>query len=364
MRETTDLWYIRYPDGRVLRAAGAAIIRQQFAAGRIPAGTSLRRSLDEDWRAFERYPEFADLAGNPGEPYSPGRADGTQAPATIASRLDPLQLHQVGFRSLLDELLAALDSTAVRVKLKAAVWVGALFGALAGLAFLPFFSFELEPPGPGWLLVLGQFLLAIWLTGILSRQTFSELSRLRPARWADGLRGIGVLMLRLGFLLGGGLIVLAGLIFAARWLPGHMSKLAGTDGAPGWIVGTHIVAVVGLLVEALAWVLLLLLLPLGPLLVVEDCSGAIGLVRWLALVRQHFRRLLLAECLAFTVACLISLPPALLLLALWTVQPVEPLLVTTNVARAVLSGVAGGLAFAYLVVANVFLYLHFRYDRR
>jgi hypothetical protein len=365
MRELSDLWYIRFPDGRVLRAAGIAVIRQQLAAGRIPAGAHLRRSLDEDWRALERFPELADLAGNhaAGHP-STSRDRPTPTPATIASRLDPLVLQQVGIRGLLDELLAALDSTAVRVKLSAAAWTGAVGGALAGLAWLPFFSFEIDPPGPGWLLVLGELLLLAWLTGVLSRLTFSELSRLRPARWGDALRGSASLTLRLVLLLLLGAVVVAGLALAARWLPGYLLESAGSDAASGWAILVHVVAVAALVVEALAWALLLLLLPLGPLLVVEDCSAWAGLARWLALVRDNLRRLLLAECLAAGIACLIGLPAALLLAAVWTARPAEPLLATVHVARSALTGLAAGWALAYLVVANVFLYLHFRYDRR
>jgi hypothetical protein len=361
MREKTDLWYIRFPDGRVLRADGTAIIRQQLAAGRIPAGTHMRRSLEEEWRSLERYPEFADLTAGDYSP--PGRHDGSSQPhTTIASRVEPLQFHQVGFRGLLEELLAAMDSTAVRVKLSAAGWTGALLGVLAGLAFLPFFSFEVQPLGPGWALVLGGFLLGVWLTAVLSRLTFTELSRLRPARWADGLHDIGTLLFRLVILLGGAVAVLTGLILVARSLPELLLESAGADGSPVWQIGAQVLAVVGLLVEVLAWALLLLLLPLGPLLVVEGCSTLAGLARWVRLVRQNLVRLLLAECLAMGIAFLMSLPLALLLLALWSIRPAEPVLLTVNVARAVLSGMAGALVLAYVVVANVFLYLHFRYD--
>src|SRR4051812_1213293 len=91
MADTKDLWYIRLPDGKVLRAAGASVIRQQLAAGRLPAGTRVRRSLEEDWRAVERIPEFSDAAHPPG-------VNGTAGPTTIASRLDPSQVGTAGLR--------------------------------------------------------------------------------------------------------------------------------------------------------------------------------------------------------------------------------------------------------------------------
>src|SRR5262249_23806184 len=133
MADTSDLWYIRFPDGRVLRAAGTAVVRQQLAAGRIPPGTRLRRTLDDEWRPVERCPELADLA-----PESPGNGASRAAerrdsgsPATIASRLDPAQLGQAGVRTLVEELLGALDSTFVAPKLLAAALVGLFAGALA-----------------------------------------------------------------------------------------------------------------------------------------------------------------------------------------------------------------------------------------
>jgi hypothetical protein len=363
MRESTDLWFLRFPDGRVLRAAGTAVLRQQLAAGRIPAGTRLRRSLDEEWRSLERYPELADLSKF-GERLAVGEVrDGIeQTPATIASRLDPFQLQQVGIRGLLEELLAAVDSTAVRLKLTLAMACGVIAGVLAGWSFLPLFSFEVRPPGLGWLLVLGVIFTGLWLTAVQSRLTFSELSRLRPARWADARRGLGRLVLRL-LILGGGLTLLfVALIVAARWLPGLLLESAGEGTALPWLIGAQMAAVSGILIEALCWTALLLMLPLGPLLVVEECSVLGGLTRWRALLRQHLGRLLLAESLAIGIAGLLSVPLGLILLGLWTIHPIEPAELAVNVLRTVLAGIAAALVLSYLVVANVFIYLHLRYE--
>jgi hypothetical protein len=363
MRGSNDLWFLRFPDGRVLRAAGTGALRQQLAAGRIPAGTHLRRSLDEEWRALELYPELADLAVPPDQ-FGLGKAHATteQAPATIASRLDPLRLRQIGIRGLLEELLAAVDSTAVRLKLTVAVSCGVIAGVLAGWSFLPLFTFEFRPPGPGWLLVLGVIVTGIWLTAVQSRLTFSELSRLRPARWTDAQRGLGGLVVRL-FLLEGGLALLfAALIVASRWLPGLLLESAGEAAEISWLVGAQVAAVAGILVEALSWTAILLLLPLGPLLAVEECSVLAGLARWHALLRQDLGRLLLAESLAVGIAVLLALPMGLILLAVWIVHPIEPAALAVNVLRTVLAAMAGGVVLSYLVVANVFIYLHLRYE--
>ena len=49
MKEPRDNWYIRLPDGRVLRAASTAILRQHLEAGRIPVGSMVRRPSESEW---------------------------------------------------------------------------------------------------------------------------------------------------------------------------------------------------------------------------------------------------------------------------------------------------------------------------
>ncbi len=289
--------------------------------------------------------------------------DGTgQPPATIASRLDPYRLQQVGFRDLLQELLAAVDSTAVGLKLSIALTCGIVAGVLAGWSFLPFFSFALYPVGPGWLLVLGIFLAGIWLTGVQSRLTFGELSRLRPARWSDAKPGLAGFMLRLLVLEGGLLVLFTALILAARWLPSYLLTSAGEEADLSRLIAAQVTAVAGIAVEAIAWTGILLLMPLGALLVVEDCSVLTGLVRWYRLLRRHAGRLLLAESVAVGIVGLLSVPAGLILFALWTVHPIEPAALAVNVLRAILAGVAGSVVCTYLIVANVFIYLHLRYE--
>jgi hypothetical protein len=366
MRDTTDLWYLRFPDGRVLRAAGTAVVRQQMVSGRIPAGTQVRRSLNDDWAPAERYPELADATGprfanGLGGRDRAARETAGQAPATIASRLDPLQLDQVGVRGLLEELLAALDSTAVGRKLFVAVAAGVVFGILGGLALMPFFSFALVPPGPGFLLVLGVLVVEAAMTSVLAQLTFTEVSRLRPARWREGLKNLTGFTWRFGLLHALMLAVGGGLILAVRWLPGYLLESAG-EGSSGWLIGARAAAVCSVFLEALLWPLVLLLLPLGPLLAIEECSAFRGLLRWSALVRRHFVRLLLAEGLALGIALLLNLPLALLLLLLRTRVVVPELELPTRIAEVVVVGVGCSLLLGYLVVANVFIYLHLRYE--
>jgi hypothetical protein len=369
MRGTAELWYLRLPDGRVFRAAGTAVVRQQLISGRLPPATRLRRSPEEEWRSFERWTEFSDLAGpaanGPGSSGTPtNSAEKSATSGTIASRIDSVQLRQVGVRALMEELLAALDNTAVRGKLLVSLWAGLVVGALAGLLSLPFFSLELSPPGPGWLLIFGMLLIVLWLTGLLTQLVFSELSRLRPARWADGVKGITALTCRLVVLQGGVWAVLAAAVMLCRELSAYLLAVAGTEPAADVLAGIEVATVAVILVEGLVWLLGLLVQTIAPLLVVEGCSVSTGLWRWLRLVRRHFGRLLLAEGMALGVGLLLSGPAALLVWILQTATIDGRLLWAAGFARCLVAGMAGSLLLAYLVVANVFIYLHLRYEHQ
>src|SRR5436309_3371822 len=111
MSTSVDFWYVRFPDGRVLGATSTAVLRQHLGSGRIPAGSTVRRSPEEEWVAQEGVADFADVAGRrppPGErwadPDGLGWADAdAPLPVTVSSRLDPLRFPSVGVRALLNE---------------------------------------------------------------------------------------------------------------------------------------------------------------------------------------------------------------------------------------------------------------------
>jgi hypothetical protein len=160
-----------------------------------------------------------------------------------------------------------------------------------------------------------------------------------------------------------GLGVVVGAILGLRVLPGW---LLGLEVAPGWerlrAVGAQAALVVGLVLEVGLWTLATLLLLLGPLLVVERCGVWSGLRQWLALLRRQLGRALLYEALAAGVGALAGLPLFLPLLALAaTYQPDPSLLPTAQITQGVLGGLALTLLLAYLIVANVFIYLNLRY---
>jgi hypothetical protein len=202
-----DLWYIRFPDGRVLRVASTEAVRRRLARGRIPPASLVRRSPEEEWVSLAWIPEFADLISRP--PAANGRTRRSRplrerpapasagTPATVASHLDPDRLQLLGVRGFYLELLAALDSTLVRRKLAASFLVGLVLGVLLALGRLSSSSqLDLGMSG-SWALVGGSWLVVVLLGALLTRMTYVEVSHLRPARWRDGFAGFGGLTLRL-----------------------------------------------------------------------------------------------------------------------------------------------------------------------
>jgi hypothetical protein len=363
MSTGTDFWYIRFPDGRVLRAASTTVVRQELGSGRIPAGSTVRRAPEEEWVAIEWMREFSDLP--------PGRRPGTHAPAaqvlprtsTVASRLDSDRMQFVGVRNVLQELQAALDSTLAARKLIVAALAGLVFGILATLVQKEALDF-----GQPWLnltalLAAGALVIGI-VAGLITKLTYVELSRLRLATWHEGLAGLDALAIRLA--VGLGLVAAAtwGLIVLLRWLPVWL--LPDLDSPGAWlreaIPGAVLAAAMAF--EVALWAVLCTASLLAPLLVVEECSIVRGIWQWLALLRAHLGRVFLFEGLAVAIAIVLTLPFAALLIPLWLMYVPERLALAGDCARNLLAGIVGGLFLAYILVANVFIYLHIRYTLR
>ena len=53
MAEPSDRWYVRLPDGRVIRAKSTKSLRYHIRSGRIPVHARVRRSPAEEWTALE-----------------------------------------------------------------------------------------------------------------------------------------------------------------------------------------------------------------------------------------------------------------------------------------------------------------------
>jgi len=348
MRATKELWYVRLPNERVV-GTSADVIRQQLADGRLPPGTRVRRSGEIDWQPVERVPEFA--TGNL------AAANGHEPHATVASRLDPHLMRLAGLRPLLEELLGALDSTFVSRKLKVAALAGLLLGAVASLATLDRVTFSLWPPGLGWVLPVAALFIWSWLAVVLSNMTFAEVSRLRPASLRDGTKGSVGATSHLFLAQGIVILFLGGVLVGLRFLPAFLAARGTEDTAKYFSSAAQAAMAAGMVLEILVWPVFALLLPMAALLVVEQCNFAQGLGRWLSLIWRKGRRLLLAELLALAIGLLLTAPLALLGLALSSRLHAVEAPQTAAITLCVLSGLLSSLFLAYLVVANVFIYL-------
>jgi hypothetical protein len=349
-------------------------VRHHLVTGRIPADSRVRRSPDDDWASLEKTPEFADLVthrpvdGNtsPPQPASAARPSATsQEPVTLATRLDPQRLHTLGVRGLAQELLAALDSTLVRRKLAIAGAAGLVSSVVLALA-----ESELGGAAGSWrilrwgLAFLALAPVAAVVTALLTQMTYVELSRLRPARWDEARAGLKrfAARLTLAYLLVGSVMVLD--LVGVRNLP---SWLLRANEAEGWAwfreAAVAAATVLALLLEVILWPLLGFALLLGPVVVIEECSVGAALGQWWQLLRQHLGRIFLYEALAAALGVVATLPFAIPVLlatlgasAAWDYLP-------WRFTAWLLSGLAAAPLLAYLVVANVFIYLNLRYEQ-
>ena len=383
MSEASDTWYVRYPDGRVVRAANTTVVRQQVSIGKIPPNSAVRRSPEDEWTALEWTREFADLmdeapapARRPAKPKKPEADDaldvgGNHAPADdagpasgLSARLDRSRLPTIGVRAMAHELLAALDATLVRKKLAAAALAG-LGSGLVLATWLVTPEAGVEAAAPWARTVVAVVLLLVIVTAaaaLLTRMTFLELSRMRPARWRDGAAGLTGTTFRIAGtqLLTAGVAVLV--IVYLRLGPRYLLECYAAAGAGQTLAAA--LAAVGMIVEIVLWPIVGFALLLPPILVVEDCSVGKALVLWLRLLREDVGRVFLYEALALGLGLAATLLLALPWLALFLYQPVEfpQLLPAIAFTRTVLAGLALAPLLAYLMVANVFIYLNLRYE--
>lgn len=365
MLPSHDRWYIRFPDGQILRAADTSAVRAQLETGRLPPGIRLKRSVHEEWRKLERCPEFADLIPVNGLDKTPPPAvsvvEPAAGPATIASRLDPNRLDQIGMRSYFENLLAALDSTFVPCKIQATLLAGGLLGIVGGLISL---SRSNLAGGGRWVLVMLGLVVLSWMCVVLVRMTYVELSRLRPARWKDTWSGMVRMTVRLSIVLALGIGLLGGLLTLLREMPGWLQEPMGGGSSLVGQMPSKIVVFLTVPGQVVVWGLGILLLPLVILIVVEECSILTGLLQWLRLVRDSMGKLLLAEALLLSMCCLLSLPLAGIMMLVQTSPAGDGLEETMEMARMVVGGMLYSFPVAYLIVANVFLYLSLRYEKR
>lgn len=363
MAGVTELWFVRLPDGRVVRVKSTRALRYHLQTGRISRRSHFRRAAFEDWEGLEAFAELADVNGqrppSVDVPRPPSALSASGAPSTPSAGND---LHAAGVRGLTGDLLKALESSLHRTKVKFAAGLGLFLGLAAPtpelLSFLTQPYASILPAASG----LAMLFLVSLVSALLSQMTLIELSRLRAARRREVMVGLGKYTFRLtvGLALIGGLVV--GLIAVLRHLPGWISPGPGPGHFPEELAAIFVVARTFL--EVLIWPILGLALLLAPILVVEECSLLWALRHWWNLLRKHLGRLLVYEGLAVTLGVLITLPFILpVVIASWAAAPAGDLVATVRLFT--LTGL-GGLALTplitYLLVANVFIYLHLRYE--
>jgi hypothetical protein len=377
MSQASDHWFIRLPNGHVLRAVNTLIVRQQVALGKIPPNSSVRRSPDEEWIALEWTREFAELVG----PLLAARAEKSTAAADesvdlgadvrsvpdaaeaggLSARLDPTRLPTVGVRGMMHELLAALDATLVRKKLATAALAGLCSGAVLAAARLPLLEIEGKTPWVRWI-AAGVVLLVIVNAGagLITRMTVLELSRMRPARWRESVTGLAATTFRMAVAQVLTMGIAGCLIAMQRYLPGLL--IEATPGGRDTAAAAAVLAAGGMLFQVVLWPVFVVALLLPPILVVENCSVGKALTQWLRLLRVDLGRVILYEALALGLGLAATLLLALPWLALVTYQPAPELQPAVRFTRMVLAGLALAPLLAYLVVANVFIYINLRYE--
>jgi hypothetical protein len=361
MNEANDVWYVRLPDGRVLRAASTLVLRQHLGTGRIPSDSRVRRSFDDEWIGLDWTEEFADLVqrknGNAGAPAADsGVATG---PAGIARRFESGNLQTVGLQGMAEELIAALDNTLARPKLLVACVGGVLGGAIVATAGT--FSVLLGSIWP-WLphcvAAAGLLLVGVVCTVLLTQMTYTELSRLRPAYWSEARAGLLKFSTRLliAFLIAGGSAVLA--ILLLRRLP---QFLFSADGQRPLAVDS--LKVLALLIEVVLWPVVGFTLLLGPVIVVEESSVLTALGQWWWLVRRHLGRLFLYQsAAALGGIAMLAFAYPLVLAGLSRFGDWTGFDSATGFALCMLAGLAAAPLLAYIAVAHVFIYLNLRYE--
>ncbi len=368
LRSNDDDWYVRFPDGKVLHAPNTDTVRAHIDRGRIPLESTVRRSAEEEWVTLAWTSEFADLVKRRADAAAvrkapPRRrrrplADGAVA-ASAGTRLDPHQLDTVPLRSFFPELLTALENTVMQRKLVVVLVSGLLLGGLFALSQYPLPELGTARLWYDAILAVLAGLVASATGALLTRATFIELSQLRPAESQETHLGWTGRTVRLFvaqlFVVGSAL----GLIVLLQGLPQWL--LLGDNPAPAWQYAANAVTAVGVVAGFALWPVLVLTLLLAPIVVVEETSVATGLFHWWQLIRKQPGSVLLYELLAVGVGLVVALVPALPLLVLG--QPSDDRLnlavVTT---RNVLLGLPAALLFTYVTVANVFIYLHLRYE--
>jgi hypothetical protein len=379
MKEHYDPWNVRLPDGRTIKAKSTTSVRHHIEAGNIPLNSMVRRDSGEEWANLVWVAEFADLGTRAGATPPTLSGTGTSQPprSGVAGRLDPMRLLTVGIRGLIDELIAALDSTLTRSKMAPAFVASVLiylgfFGARA----MHHFAFNANefawvPTAAGAAFAL---LVLCLLNTVLAKLTHIELSTMRPARLGEAIASLprdAVPVLIANVLFAGGSLGLLFLMTHLQVWSDDWLHRAGLGDTAREVVFTPILVLI-FLFSVLIWIVVGLCWLLTPAIVVEETSWLGGIREWRQLLRDHFGRIVVYEGLTILLGVAIALPLTLAVsLSLHgtpTLYPAWPLdgsdsnWVEGGV-KAAVQGLTAAPVLALLAVANVFIYLNLRYEQ-
>ena len=359
--QDNDTWFVRLPDGRVMRSRNTVSLRHHVRRGRIPPTSQVRRDPDDAWQSLQEVEELADAAA-----VATARANQSNHHNPLGrkrSRSAFQEARLLGVRGLVRELLDALDSSLNRAKMG----IACLLGMLGAIGFITWDLLDATlKEHEGWWAIgasiwaIGVLLAACLGISAITQFTAIELSKMRQPQRSEiwpGVLGQAVrLAAALVLVVGAGV----GMIVFLRWLPPWL--LAQKTEENLWWGHAASAALVGrLILEVVFWpVIALAPLLLSPILVVQDCGVLGGVREWWRLLRQHLGRIFLYEALATTLAGVFTVPLLIpIAFAAWSMGTTD---LVVQAAVIVLCGIALTPLIANLLVANVFIYLNLRFE--
>jgi hypothetical protein len=357
MAPPTSSWYVRFPDGRVVLARSTQAVRYHIERGRIPANSRVRRSAEEKWQSLEATPDFADLLAPPAPPEAtPTERDNGRSSLGKSN----VEYRVFGVGALVNELFNAVDLSLHRRKL----WI-TVSAALLWAVGLVGVNLVLELTQGSWqyglIAAIGAALLFVaGLAGsALAQLTLVEMLHRRRAHWHE----IEPRLLNNAW----NILLSQALFLAAIWLP-----IVGLRHVPDYFRDSNLPEAVMGIVLTLRLVLEIFFLPLAglglllaPIIVVEECGFFKALGIWWELLRSDLSRIFLYETLAVALGFVLTLPLFFpVFYAVWNhaASGNHHLEDVYKATMLVLGGLAVTPFAAYLVVANVFIYLNLRYE--
>ena len=366
--QDNDIWYVRLPDGRILRSRNTVSLRYHVRRGRIPPTSRVRRSATAAWQALHEVDELAEAAAVAVAPSH--KHKGHLNPlGRMRSRTAIQEARLLGVRGLVRELLDALDSSLNRAKMGMACLLGMLGGI--GWTTWNLLNETLKEQPQWWNVAASAWAVLLLLAACLgisaiTKYTAIELSKMRQPRPKDLWPSVAGQAVRLAaallLVVGGGVLM----IWLLRSLPDWL-LLQRTADNPWWGYAASAALVLRLILEVVFWpVIALAPLLLSPILVVQDYGFLGGVREWWRLLRQHLSRIFLYEALATALAAIFTVPLLIAIgIASWSMGVNWSMGITDGVVQAaviVLGGIALTPLIANLLVANVFIYLNLRFE--